>query len=825
MKGINPGKLPVPLFFTVFSALLFLSGCVSTKESYSGFTTVRKYQKNIPFVYKNNISLKAESTSNDEKATIKSKLNTQLDDSAKVNINDKFFVLHYITKPPAFDTNALVRSAANMQTAMINIGYYSPQITYSFDTVIKKKGKQKRVIINYVVVSGKRTLIDTVGYLFDKPELESLAISTKKNSTLQPGTPVSKNGIQQETYRLVNLYKNNGYYKFTADQIRATGDTSIEALTTVSEDPFEQLRLLEEANQQKNKPTIKLEFQLNPTSDSTNLKKYYINNIYILPDYNPGDLYTDTSFQTYNLKNFTLKYHQKLFRTSLLKSNLAMQKGVVFSQDDYFNTINNYYKLGVWESPTIDIIEEKDTNLLDMVVKLAPLKRYNFEGDIETSYSVDNASNNLATTTGNLLGLSANFSVTNRNVAKSAIRMTNSIKVGVEFNTSRNTTTNTLVNSDEITYSNNLVFPKFFFPFNRWNNMKLITNQSFITTNISLINRIDFFDQQIFNTGFGYNLSKKENHLWSWKIFNFDYHRIYNRSFAFDTTLLEYPFLNYSFNTALVMGMSVSYRLVHANPKNPRLINVLKMNLEQSGLPYGLLKERDKNPENGNFFNKYLKEFVKADIKYTYTINYPKSAIAFNTFAGVGIPLSKTDTTLPFFEQYFGGGPNSMRGWPVRGIGVGGQALAAYNNGLFNDRTGDIQLEGNIEYRFNVAPLFSNTVFFKMALFTDVGNIWNYKDTRPENIRLAGGYDTTQFKFQTLYKQLGVSSGVGFRFDFTYFVLRFDVAARFKRPDILENDGWQIPDITFKNLFGSATDNKEWRYENFNATIGIDYPF
>ena len=107
-----------------------------------------------------------------------------------------------------------------------------------------------------------------------------------------------------------------------------------------------------------------------------------------------------------------------------------------------------------------------------------------------------------------------------------------------------------------------------------------------------------------------------------------------------------------------------------------------------------------------------------------------------------------------------------------------------------------------------------------MALFADIGNIWNFKNTRVDGRR-----DTTQFKFHDLYKQLGVSSGVGFRFDFTYFLLRFDVGFRFKRPDVLQDAGWQIPDVSFKNLFGSSYANRLWRYENFNATIGIDYPF
>ena len=194
----------------------------------------------------------------------------------------------------------------------------------------------------------------------------------------------------------------------------------------------------------------------------------------------------------------------------------------------------------------------------------------------------------------------------------------------------------------------------------------------------------------------------------------------------------------------------------------------------------------------------------------------------FRLFAGVGIPLSKSDTTLPFFKQYFGGGPNSMRGWPVRGIGIGSQPLATFDNNrsFFNDRTGDIQLEANTEYRYNIAPLFSNAVFLKGAFFIDAGNIWNYKNTKTN-----GAIDSTQFKFQNLYKQLGISAGTGLRFDFSYFLIRFDMGFRLKRPDITENNGWQIPNITWKHLFSNDVINKRWRYENFNFTIGIDYPF
>ena len=812
MKGINTAPLSKLFFLYIFFSIAVLPGCV----------IVQKYQKNVPFVFKNNIKLQAENISKDEKTLLKSKLNTQLTDSARVNVKDKFFIFHYYVHPPVFDTNAVASSASNMHALLINSGFYSPSINYSFDTVTKNTN-QKRVTINYDVKAGRRTMIDTVAYLFTNRKLEDLAVSTKAQSQLKPNTPVSRAGIVDETNRLVNLFKNNGYYKFTSDEIRATGDTSIAALTSVSEDPFEQLRLLAEAQEKRNKPTIRLGFQLNNLPDSSNLQKYYINQIYVLPDYLTGDLFTDSAFHKKTFKNYIAEYHRKLFKFPLIDRNLSIKKDSVFRQDDYFKTINDLYKLGVWESPTIDIIEQKDTNLLNLVVKLVPLKRYGFEGNIEISYSANNATSSITTSgSGNLLGLSANLVVTDRNLAKSAIRMTNGFKAGVEFNTSHRNSNGTFINSNELSYSNTLLFPKFIFPFSLYNNKNIITTQSFINTNISLINRIDFFNQQVFNTSYGFNWTTNEKHLWSLKLFNFDYRRLYNRSKSFDSTLLENPFLRYSFNTALVLGGGLSYNLVKANPRNPKLVTNLKVNLEESGLVWDLLKLKNKTPQTGNFFNKYLKEFIKADVDYTYTINHPKSAIAFRAFAGVGIPLSRSDTTLPFFKQYFGGGPNSMRGWPVRGIGVGGQQLAPYktNQIRFNDRTGDIQLEGNTEYRFDVAPLFSNALLFKMALFTDVGNIWNFKNTRPD-----GGTDTTQFQFKNLYKQLGVSSGVGFRFDFSYFLIRFDVAFRFKRPDVLENDGWQFPAINFKHLFGTTLDDRVWRYENFNATIGIDYPF
>ena len=135
-----------------------------------------------------------------------------------------------------------------------------------------------------------------------------------------------------------------------------------------------------------------------------------------------------------------------------------------------------------------------------------------------------------------------------------------------------------------------------------------------------------------------------------------------------------------------------------------------------------------------------------------------------------------------------------MRGWPVRGIGPGSQGLVRFEDRTLNDRTGDMRIEANVEYRAHVAQLIPNTLALKWALFADIGNVWNFKNTRPDR-----QYDSTQFHWnlKDFYKQLGVNLGTGFRLDFNYVAIRLDFGFRFKRPELSENDGWKIPAISF----------------------------
>ncbi|MFM2326109.1 MAG: hypothetical protein RIR31_311 [Bacteroidota bacterium] len=803
----------------IFFLSLALSSCIVPK----------KYQKDKPFVTKNNIEVKGGSFTKDELIALKSRLTAQLDDSSEINIVDHYFVRHVYNNPAAFDTASAAQSARNMKASMLHIGYYNSAAHYFADTI--KVNDQQRVHVDYIVEPGKATIIDTVRYNLQKSDLQQLTLQNLDKSLLQKGKPVTKAAVLGEISRLVDLYRNNGYFKFTAEELKVQGDTSLEALTTISDDPFEQLRLLVEAQQKMDSPKIKLAIVLNPPADSNRLKKYYINNVYILPDYHPGDRLNDSSITERVTKAlYIIRYHNKLFRSGFISRKMYLKNGDLYRQSEFYKTLNSFSRAGVWQSTNIEIAEvkEKDSvNKINLIVQLIPAKQFGFEAGIEASYSATSNTNSVTSANaGNLLGLSGNVALTNRNLGKEGIKMTNAVRTGVELNfRSDSSSQGSIISSNEVSLSNSIVFPRFIFPFNKLNKDKHITSpETFINTNASYINRINLFKLQSINLAIGYSWRNKKNAQFVFKPFNIEFTRLYNQTDSFKKTLLENPFLRYSFNTALVAGSSIGYSSVVINTKHKNRQHSFKVNIEESGFPLVPLFIPLRNL---HVLDTFLRQYLKTDIEYTHSRSMPKSAFIFRVFAGVGI-ASKQDTALPFFKQYFGGGSNSMRGWPVRGIGRGSQPLAAYGTNEFNDRTGDLQFETNVEYRFDIAQVIPNTMLLKGALFMDAGNVWNLRNAKPN-----GSLDSAQFRFKNAWKQMGVNVGTGFRLDFNYFLIRFDFGFRIKRPETSDiNNGWKIPSLGFNDVFqklftkgGAEETNRKWRYENFNFTFGINYPF
>ena len=186
----------------------------------------------------------------------------------------------------------------------------------------------------------------------------------------------------------------------------------------------------------------------------------------------------------------------------------------------------------------------------------------------------------------------------------------------------------------------------------------------------------------------------------------------------------------------------------------------------------------------------------------------PQTYLAWRLNGGVAHALTPTPTasnpnlstyTIPYDKYFFVGGSNSVRAWQPRRLGTGsyGTLKADGSRDYITEQPGELLLEGSLEYRF---PVYS---FIRGALFTDFGNVWTLQ---PDPARPGA-----EFKFDSFAKQFAVGSGIGIRLDFTFLILRFDIATKVYDPTA--NVRWAIRDALRQTTNQTA------------LNVGIGYPF
>lgn len=157
---------------------------------------------------------------------------------------------------------------------------------------------------------------------------------------------------------------------------------------------------------------------------------------------------------------------------------------------------------------------------------------------------------------------------------------------------------------------------------------------------------------------------------------------------------------------------------------------------------------------------------------------------------------------MPSSKQFVIGGANSLRAFRAQSLGPGSYFRADDQRKFLPTQTGDIKLEFNTEYR---ARLFS---VVEGALFVDAGNIWLLN----ENTNQSGGKFSKDFM-----KEIAVGAGAGLRFDFSFLILRTDLAIPLRQPYAINGNNWVTDNINFSS--------GAWRKDNLILNIAIGYPF
>ena len=129
----------------------------------------------------------------------------------------------------------------------------------------------------------------------------------------------------------------------------------------------------------------------------------------------------------------------------------------------------------------------------------------------------------------------------------------------------------------------------------------------------------------------------------------------------------------------------------------------------------------------------------------------------------------------PYTEQFYVGGANSIRAFPVRSIGPG-RFRSEEKRWRYVEETGDVKFQANLEWRMRIWGNLHG------AVFLDAGNVWLlHEDDYREDALL---------KMNNFFRQMAVGTGVGVRYDLDYFVIRLDWGFGLHVPYQTDRSGW-----------------------------------
>lgn len=790
------------LFPLLFFLLSLCTGCFSV--------VVKNYPVNKPFVHQTTIQVKG-TVSGDEKKELAAQLAQQLHDSMRVRTVSKAigwdkpilgilprFFYEVQQAPTPYDSIHASQSMQFMQTLLHTLGYYRDSIAFTTRVDEKDGSAQLRATTDFLVFPGVVTKLDSISYRLNADTtglswlqqqaldtLQKITLNVKEEALIKKGDPFSRYKLAQERDRLADVYRNNGYLRFSEEELLIMWDTVGVEFLRPTIDPAEQAAMLQALARRRSNPVTDIEFRLRENPDSTRTTRYFVGHVNVFPDF-MADTVSRYQF-TETVQGIIVRYNRPMFKTKILPDYIFLHPGELYRQTNYLKTQNKFNTLMAWRLVSIEQVPRPGQDTADFYIRLTPARKYAFNTNLEVSRN----QGNLTIAQGNLIGLGLTFGVQNRNFAYAANQSTTNFRFGTELNAALRD----LIQTRQITLSHSIQIPRLVPGFMRqFSKVKENTVNSVFALNGGLTQRRHYFDLTTLNASWGYQFGWR-NKLFGIRFPNIEYNYLIRRD-SLDTLIAKNASYRYIFNTGLVVSALANYSIAGARTN----VNTLaSFSAELSGLP-GLAKAK--------VFNTSLYRFLKVDAEYRHTRKLFRNAFAWRVFGGIGysMPSSSLDSFnrfLPFFRQYFAGGPNSMRAWPIRRLGPG-SAIRPFGRTDAPDRFGDIRLEANVEYRIfltNYKGIGINTV-----VFTDVGNVWFIRENKD--------FPDGEFpnSFAKLWKDLAIGAGTGLRADFGFLKVRVDYAYKIKNPtpDRLEAQN--------KWFYG-------WGLFSGQVQLGIDYPF
>lgn len=689
--------------------------------------------------------------------------------------------LKRIGEPPQiYDNDLAKRDKDQLKQYAYSKGYFRASVN---SNVTYKENKRK-VILNYNLTTGEQYVIKRINYQIKDSLLEALYFNSDIKSEISEGDAFDIDKLEKHQLDIVKLFRNNGYYYFSKDDVKFVADSS-----RYPKQVLVDLLIRPAKNNQIDSVRV--------------FQPFYLNNFFIsvLPGNSPVTVSRDSVgifSDTVTWDNYTLYQNKQVrYPPALFNRTMGMKKGALFSNAEVESTFNAFNRLRQFRFVDIQFNEvdsKNDTNLLDCYVRLAPLNKQSTSFDIE------------GTNTSGNFGVAGNVTYMHRNLFRGAEVFQLSFLGGIERIEKFDNGVPNYFNTTQLGVESSLVIPKLLGPGNYFGDFERFLPKTVITLGYNYQKRPEYI-RTINTLKFGYDWKTNEDLRYIWNLLDYNKVNVFDYDPEFIDGIKDL-YIKSSFTDHLIFAMN--YSLIYNNQRLSTIKNYtyVRFNIEASGNLLWLISElanKDKYQEVdslGNLQAEYYKvfdtrfaQYVKSDIEYSRGFSIDKfNSIVSRAFFGIGVPYGNFDV-LPFEKKYFSGGANGIRAWPVRSLGPGTYKASPDE---YPNQTADIKLEANLEYRFKLIS------FIEGAMFLDAGNIWaiNEKDNR----------EGAQFKFNQFYRQIAFGTGAGLRFDMSYFILRLDLGVKLRDPSVTENRGWILGTRPYSN-------------NDFNLTFAIGYPF
>ncbi|MEM7186973.1 MAG: BamA/TamA family outer membrane protein [Bacteroidota bacterium] len=723
--------------------------------------------------------------------------------------------------PVIIDQKRSEKSVENLKRYYFTQGYFNVDGDYRIE---KDSTKEKRGAITYNIQRRKPYMVDSITEIISSPVIDSLYQLSKNQTFVIPGKQYSAADFENERSRLTLQMRNSGVYYFDQDYIGFDADTN-DTGHKVNVDYIIPDRRIRQGDSTTTEP----------------FRIHKINEVRIFTDYsyeNRNKSITDSvSYNGYQLYSFDgLKYRPKAITDAI-----SIDPGKIFKDIDRTLTYRQLGELRNFRYPNISYQEDPRDSIdrgLIATILLTPKKKYTLDFDFDAY-----------TSTIQQFGIGFSTSYLIRNVFRGAENLELSVSGSVGSSRDNADGSTNFFNTSDVGVDAKLTFPSILFPINTDRLVpKYMSPFTTMSLGINAQNNIGL-DRQSTNGIFSYRWQPSSIRTNVFELVNLQYVRNLNTNNYFNVYPTSYGRLNeiaietgYDFQgegmeLGIENGEADSFidLVLNSDPSvnaTPLLIdevigiNQRKERLTEDNLIFAsnFSWDRDSRANIGdNSFTRWrwkvetagnllsalssaanlatnedgqaktfgvvFSQYVKFETDWIRHWEMGgNSVLAVHAFGGIAIPFGNS-TTIPFTRSYFAGGANDNRGWRAYDLGPGSSgSILDFNEANF-------KLAFNAEYRYTILGSF------KGAFFVDAGNIWNALDEE----------DDEAFRFTGLedLSEIAIASGFGLRYDFGFFVLRFDVGFKTYDPALPEGARWF----------------KAYNFKNSVLNIGINYPF